>query len=206
MSEYVPVYNQYVAYFKATFPYVAPPTFQEWAINMGINTGIGGNIHSAEKRPQQEIVSRNISQDNELVSPPTTKKVSKRESWSKEQTAILVNTWKSLYKEIETFKQASAWVKVKEAVDKGGPPKSVGQVRKKLTGLKDAYKKAKYNNKQTGVSPLYSSHYHDFDEVLRDIVNMKHMLEVGANNSANGHQKAEHHDLEDKLGMFSSFI
>ena len=61
MSEYVPVYNQYVAYFKATFPYVAPPTFQEWAINMGINTGIGGKIHSAGKARTRDCKQKHQS-------------------------------------------------------------------------------------------------------------------------------------------------
>ena len=165
MNKYIPVYNQYVAYFKSTFPYVAPPTFHEWAVNMGFNTGIAGNIHPAEKQPEQEIVNRN-NQDNDKITPPTTKKESKRESWSKEQTAVLVNSWKSVYKEIETYKQASAWVKVKEVVDKSGPPKSFMEVKKKLTNLKDAYKKAKdHSNLQTGVAPLYSSFYQQFDEI-----------------------------------------
>ena len=29
-------YRQYVGYFKLTFPSTAPPTYEEWAINMGI--------------------------------------------------------------------------------------------------------------------------------------------------------------------------
>ena len=41
-----------------------------------------------------------------------TEKKSKRETWSKQQVAVVVNTSKNLYKEIETFKQLSAKTKV----------------------------------------------------------------------------------------------
>ena len=44
----------------------------------------------------------------------------KRESWTKEQSAILVNMWKDLFQEIEAFKQPSAWLKMKTEIDKKG--------------------------------------------------------------------------------------
>ena len=60
------------------------------------------------------------------------KKTCKRESWSKQQATVLVNSWKHLYKEIETFKQPSASLKVKELVDKHSQPKSVIQIKKQI--------------------------------------------------------------------------
>ena len=32
----VACYRQYIDYFKTSFPYSAPPTYEKWAINMGI--------------------------------------------------------------------------------------------------------------------------------------------------------------------------
>ena len=44
---------------------------------------------------------------------------------------MLVNSWKHLYKEIETFKQPFAWLKLKELVDKQGQPKFLIQIKSK---------------------------------------------------------------------------
>ena len=43
-----------------------------------------------------------------------------------------------LGKKIETYRQPSAWLKVKAAVDNHGPEKSVKQIKAKLGRLKDA--------------------------------------------------------------------
>ena len=45
--------------------------------------------------------------------------------------------WKQLYKELETFKQPSALLKVKELADKYNQPKTVIQMKNKLRKLKD---------------------------------------------------------------------
>ena len=60
-----------------------------------------------------------------------------------------VNSLKHLYEEIETFKQPSAWTKVKSLVGKLGQPKSATQMKNELRNLKDFYKQAKDNNKRT---------------------------------------------------------
>ena len=46
--------------------------------------------------------------------------------------------------------------------------------------LKVSYKNAKENNNKTGASPIFSPHFHVFDEVLgtRDTVNLQHVLET----------------------------
>ena len=47
------------------------------------------------------------------------------------------DSWKQLYKELETFKQPSALLKVKELADKYNQPKTVIQMKNKLRKLKD---------------------------------------------------------------------
>ena len=47
------------------------------------------------------------------------------------------DSWKQLYKELDTFKQPSALLKVKELADKHNQPKTVIQMKKKLRKLKD---------------------------------------------------------------------
>ena len=105
----------------------------------------------------------------------------KQESWAKKQSAILVNMWKDIFQEIETFRQPSTWLKMKQEIDKKGLSKSVTQIKSKLRNMKDAYKKARDNNSQTGTSPIYPSFYNDFEEMLgsRDVKNLKYVKEVG---------------------------
>ena len=89
--------------------------------------------------------------------------------------------WKDLFQEIETFKQPSAWLKMKTETDKKGLSKSVTQIKSKLRNMKDTYKKAKDNNSKTGTSPIYSPFFNDFEEMLasRDAINLKYIKEVG---------------------------
>ena len=75
--------------------------------------------------------------------------------------------WKTLFQEIETFKQPSAWLKMKEEIHKKGLSKLVTQIKNKLHNMKDACKKTKDNNSQTGTSRMYPSFYMDFEEMLR---------------------------------------
>ena len=54
------------------------------------------------------------------------------------------------------------------------------QTKSQLRTLKESYKNAKENNNKTGASPIFSPHFHVFDEVLgtRDTVNLRHVLET----------------------------
>ena len=47
--------------------------------------------------------------------------------------------------------------------------------------MKDAYKQARNNNKQTGKSPIFCLFYEDFDEIFgaRDTVNLPYAKEFG---------------------------
>ena len=117
------------------------------------------------------------SEENKVES----KKTCKRESWSKQQATVLVNSWKHLYKEIETFKQPTAWLKVKELVDKHSQPKSVIQIKNKLRNLK-LLQTIQRQQQKTGTSPSCSTFYHDFDEVVGtwDVVNLQYVTQVDA--------------------------
>ena len=54
------------------------------------------------------------------------------------------------------------------------------QTKSQMRTLKVSYKNAKENNNKTGASPIFSPHFHVFDEVLgtRDTVNLQHVLET----------------------------
>ena len=72
-------------------------------------------------------------------------------------------------------------LKIKVEIDKLGNSKSLKQVKDKLRNLKDAYKQARGNNKQTGKSPILCPFHEDFDEIFgaRDTVNLPYAKEVG---------------------------
>ena len=67
------------------------------------------------------------------------RKIGKKDSWSRQEAAVQVNSCQYLYKESETFKQPSALLKVKELVDKHGQPKTVIQLKSKLRNIKGFY-------------------------------------------------------------------
>ena len=118
---------------------------------------------------------------NKQKSAQEKEETNENQSWTKEQSAVLVNMWKDLFQEIETFKQPSAWLKMKQEIDKKGLSKSVTQIKSKLRNMKDAYKKAKDNDSQTGTSPIYPPFYNDFEEMLGsiDVINLKYIKEIG---------------------------
>lgn len=193
-------YREYVNYFRQTFPFTLPPTFEEWFQNLSATTSLASTAVnnnfiqqqnetsvSMVSQPQPVITSQpqpdTISQPQHTISQqqPDKKNNKQRESWPKEQTATLINLWKQMFKEIETFKQPSVWFIIKQRVDKVGPPKSILQIKTKLRNMKKAYKEAKDHNSRTGNSPQYSLHYHDIDEMIgtRDVVNLQYTKQVG---------------------------
>ena len=97
------------------------------------------------------------------------------------QTKVLVYRWKQYYNELETAKKHSLWAKIKVEIDKLGNSKPLKQIKDKLRNLKDAYKQACDNNKQTGNSPRFCPFYEDFNEIFgaRDTVNLRYGKEVG---------------------------
>ena len=70
---------------------------------------------------------------------------------------------------------------MKTEIDKKGLSESVSQIKSKLRNTKDAYKKAKDNNSKTGISPIYSPFYNDFEEMLasRDVIILNTLKKSG---------------------------
>ena len=163
-------YERYAEYFRITFPFATLPTYQEWVNDISAISAVG--VSTADERS-------GICREQPKARPG--EKGNKRASWSKEQSAILVKTWKDLFQEIVTLKQPSAWLKMKQEIDKKGLSKSVTQIKSKLRNMKDAYRKAKDNNSQTGTAPIYPPFYNNFQEMLasRDVINLKYVKEVG---------------------------
>ena len=62
-----------------------------------------------------------------------------------------------LFQEIETFKEPSAWLKMKTEIDKKRLSKSVTQIKNKLRNMKDAYKRQKI---MTGQLELHLCTHH----------------------------------------------
>ena len=118
---------------------------------------------------------------SEVPTSGTQNQTKKRDCWMTAQKKVLVYWWKEYCNELETAKQHSLWAKIKVEIDKLGNPKSLKQIKGKLQNLKDAYKQAGDNNKQTGKSPIFCPFYEDFDEIFgaRDTVNLLYAKEVG---------------------------
>ena len=74
----------------------------------------------------------------------------KMDRWTAKQTKVLVTVWRENCKKLESLKQHSAWMQIKEKIDKLGNPKRLIQIKTKSTNKKDAYKVSKDNNKKIG--------------------------------------------------------
>ena len=136
--------------------------------------------HSYVSEPETTKITE-ASCSSEVPTSGTQNQTKKRDSWMTAQTKVLVYWWKEYYNELETAKQHSLWAKIKVEIDKLGNPKSLKQIKDKLWNLKDAYKWARDNNKQTGKLPIFCPFYEDFDEIFgaKDTVNLSYAKEVG---------------------------
>ena len=70
--------------------------------------------------------------------------------WTAKQTKVLVTVWRENCKKLESLKQHSAWMQIKEKIDKLGNPKRLIQIKTKSTNKKNACKISKDNNKKIG--------------------------------------------------------
>ena len=88
--------------------------------------------------------------------------------------------WKDHYKELESIKQHSIWILIRNKIDVAGKQKILKEIKTKIRNLKDAYEACKDNNKKTGRSPTFCPCFQDIDEILgtRNVVNFPHAREV----------------------------
>eukprot|EP00112_Aurelia_sp_Birch-Aquarium-sp1_P016995 Seg390.4 transcript_id=Seg390.4/GoldUCD/mRNA.D3Y31 product="Myb/SANT-like DNA-binding domain-containing protein 1" protein_id=Seg390.4/GoldUCD/D3Y31 len=123
----------------------------------------------------------NWNPGNEVANEDEKKKEEKNCRWSEIQARSLIIEWKENVTELESSRNRQAWTKIINNVNKNGPKKTVNQAKKKLSNLKDTYKKAKDSNKKSGAAPDFPQFYNDFDEILscRPIVELDLVREVG---------------------------
>ena len=186
MDYYYRCYEEYASYFCTSFPNAPCPGFNEWASNMNLFPNSTANQGNESPSISQDDTSFQCFETSDTSSETSTastkgKKTTKRDTWPRQQTASLVQAWKENFEALETFKQSSAWFKIKIVVDKNGSEKTIKQIKNKLRTLKDAYKSAKDNNSKTGAAPQFSQFFHEFDEMLgkRDIISFNNVKEVG---------------------------
>ena len=66
------------------------------------------------------------------ISQSIPKKTLKRDNWSNNEIGAFINAWKENFYEIETYRQPSAWLKVKAVVNNHALEKSLKQIKAKL--------------------------------------------------------------------------
>ena len=74
--------------------------------------------------------------------------------------------WKENHKKLESAENKTTWDKIVLEVNQFLEKKTLKQCKDKIRNLKQQYKDAKHQNKQTGNSPTTNAFYEDFDEVL----------------------------------------
>ena len=170
-------YQSYVATFQLQFGTgIRPPTYEEY-IQLYLNQQC-----SQPANESSEVILGEKEKHNQQQQPGSSK--IKRERWSEVQAQTLVSNWKNYFSLVESHKANSAWNKIQAEVNKVGPFKSLKQCKDKLRNLKDAYKVACDNNKQSGAQPKFPAFYDIFDEIYgtRDVINMPNLLDSGKRN------------------------
>ena len=170
-------YETYVASFRMQFGIaVTSPSFEEYVKFYTVNQL---STASVETNPAEKELATAKMQQQTGTSGKT-----KRERWGEDQARVLVYSWKTHFGLVESHKSNVGWIKIQTEVNANEPPKSVKQCKDKLRNLKDAYKAACNNNKQTGADPKFSPFFDTFDEIFgtRDVINMPDILDSGHGN------------------------
>ena len=155
-------YQQYLEHHRQAFPFAIPPSYQEWyatffgAITPSPTSSLSSNkcLMSPPSSNNNSILSPPLSSnDNSIMSPPSTSKnverededtgnsetdsnKMKRDRWTAKQTEVLVTMWKENYKELDSSKQHSVWMRIKNKIDGLGNPKTLKQIKTKLRNIK----------------------------------------------------------------------
>eukprot|EP00794_Sanderia_malayensis_P014503 gene14503-16011_t len=89
-----------------------------------------------------------------------------RRAWTTAQTDVLVNAWREAFVELESHRNNRAWKQILIKVNEAGEKRTLEQVKKRVSYLKDKYKDAKAKNKKSGEARNTPQYYDVFDEVL----------------------------------------
>eukprot|EP00794_Sanderia_malayensis_P002667 gene2667-3084_t len=65
-----------------------------------------------------------------------------RRAWTTAQTDVLVNAWREAFVELESHKNPRAWKQILIKVNEAGEKRTLEQVKKRVSYLKDKYKDA----------------------------------------------------------------
>ena len=120
------------------------------------------SIDSTNNSNSINAIGQNLASSSEIGA----KRGTTSTKWKDQQTTVFVHEWKERKKELESSRGTETWRHIVDAVNEAGSPKTVKQCKNKIRNLKQAYKDAKANNKQTGSSPKTSPFFDMFDEVL----------------------------------------
>ena len=105
----------------------------------------------------------------------------KRERWTARQAEVLVSLWVENFEALESSCCNQVWPKLVNKVCSLGPTKTLKQCKVKIRNLKDAYKKCKDENKQSGNERRSCAFYEELNRVLsvRNVVKLPEVGEVG---------------------------
>ena len=120
-------------------------------------------MYTANNTANINEASENNSDAESCVSTEKEVSKAKQDRWNTQQTGVLVNMWKDHYNKLESSKQHSIWILIKNKINAAGKPKTLKQIKTKIRNLKDAYKACKDNNKKTGRSPTFCPYFQDFE-------------------------------------------
>ena len=90
----------------------------------------------------------------------------KRDRWNTQQTGVLGNMQKDHYKELESSKQHSISILIKNKIDAVAKPKTFKQIKTKIMNLKDAYKACKDNTRKQADLLLFAHIFKTFTRFL----------------------------------------
>ena len=199
------LYHETCEYYKARYGITFQvPTYEQWL---------------QQQQPQQQFLSyeewcqtqnfveeerlspsQNLLRQPAVDTTPVDEQVkSSRTRWSKQQATALIGSWKEHFDEIESFKAPHAWIEIKNKVNEHGMDKSISRCKNKLKTMKDAYKKAKDNNRLTGTAPITCPFFDEIDEIfsMRHTVNLSEVKEVGVSEKNEKNSDKEEDSEED---------
>ncbi len=104
-----------------------------------------GQMSSQQSSLQMQLTPTDASPFSAASStvPPAAASQRGRSLWTTGQTDVLVNSWRDAFVELESNKNSRAWKRILEKVNKAGGKRTLEQIKKRLSYLKDRHKEAK---------------------------------------------------------------
>ena len=115
----------------------------------------------------------------------------------------MLSSWVEKFEILESFRCNQVWPKLVNKVCSLGPTKTLKQCKVKIRNIKDAYKKCKDENKQSGNERRSCAFYEEFNRVLsvRNVVKLPQVCEVGVAEEL-AQSPPEYHVVDDTTNDF----